>query len=278
MDNYKPSFYPMFIVAIFVVMVIWWIFINANGLVGTSQNFYFGALLGVLPIAGSIFGFLNARKWGNFKSAIGQAIWLISLGLLTWGIGTLIFAYYNIVLQVEVPYPSIADSAYILSWPLWIFGMIRLSKATGAKYGLRLSGGKLILLAVPALVVLISYYLLVFVAREGVIVFTDVEKYKLFFDLAYPLGDVVILTVALLIYGLSFKYLGGIYKKSIYMILASFVLMYFADFAFSYTTTVDTFYTANWVDLLFTVTFFTLSVGVALMHHNEIEKNNGPNP
>jgi len=267
MDNHKASFYPVVIVAIFAIMVFWWFYINASDLVDTSHNFYYGALLGILPIVGSIFGFLNARKWGNFKSAMGQAVWLISIGLLTWGIGTLIFAYYNIVLQVEVPYPSVADSAYILSWPLWIIGMIRLSKATGAKYGLRLSGGKITLLAVPTFVAIISYYLLVTVAREGVIVFTDVKKYKLFFDLAYPLGDVVILMVAILICGLSFKYLGGIYKKAIYMILTSFILMYFADFAFSYTTTIETFYTANWVDLLFTITFFVLSLGISMMHY-----------
>ena len=38
--------------------------------------------------------------------------------------------------------------------------------------------------------------------------------------------------------------------------------MFFADFIFSYTTTVGTFYNGNFGDLIFTVGLFLLSYGV----------------
>ena len=108
---------------------------------------------------------------------------------------------------------------------------------------------------------IVSYYLLITVARGGEL---DLSSgiVKVFFDLAYPIGDVVILSFALLIYGLSFKYLGGRYRYAILMLVTGFVLNYFADFAFSWTTTTETFYVAGWVDLLFMAAMTALSIGV----------------
>ena len=100
-------------------------------------------------------------------------------------------------------------------------------------------------------------------ARDGVIDTSDSEILKLFFDFAYPVGDLLILTVVTLVYSLSYRYLGGIFKNAVYLILLGFILMYLADFAFSYTTTTETFYPANWVDLLFTTAMFIIVLGVS---------------
>ncbi len=261
------------IIGLFVAMLIWWFFIFANSLRDTPINFLYGAVLGILPLAGSIFGFRNAVKWGGFKSDIGKALMLLSLGLLTWGIGTLIFAYYNIILQIAVPYPSLADLFYIISWPLWVVSMINLSRATGANFQLGNRVGHLVLFIIPVLMVALSYYLLITVARGGGIDFSG-SIVKIFFDLAYPIGDVIILTVATLIYGLSFKYLGGSFKWPILIILTGFVMNYISDFSFSYTTTKETFFVAGWVDLMFTLTFFLLSLGASLIEPGLLHRTN----
>ncbi len=232
-------------------------------------NDLYGVLfLGLIPVLAGIYGIFNAKAWGSFKSAIGRAIIFLSLGLIFWGIGTFIFSgIYNLILHIPVPYPSIADIGYILSLPLWVIGMLNLSHATGARFGLKSSKGKMLLLIVPLLVIAVSYYLLVVVARGGAFDLSTTEgALKLFFDLAYPIGDVVILVFATVIYTLSYEYFGGVYKKAIYLILLGFIGMYFADFSFSYTTTLETFYPAGWVDLLFTTAIFILSLGVTRLN------------
>lgn len=253
------------VIALYLVMLVWWFIIFLIGVKDTTTNYLYGLLLGVLPLGSGLLGFSAARRWGFLSSSLGRAVFFLSLGIIMWGIGTIIFAYYNLVLQVEVPYPSLADVAYIISWPLWGWGMINLSKATGAKYGLRFSKGKLYLFLVPIAVIIFSYYLLVVVARGGWFDFDGASFLKMILDIAYPVGDVVILTLATLIYGLSYVYLGGKYKKAIYIILAGFVVNYLADFAFSYTTTMETFYVGGWVDLLFTITMLLLSLGVNML-------------
>lgn len=245
----------------YVVMAVWWLFIQTMGWVDTTQNYAFGLVFGLIPLVGGVVGLHNARQWGGMRSVMGRATAYLSLGLMSWSIGGLIWAYYNFFGAVEVPYPSLADLAYIVSWPLWAVGAIELSHATGARFSLRERGGKLMLLAIPFMVIAASYYLLVVVARGGEIT-AGGGALKSFFDLAYPMGDVVILSFALVIFGLSFKYLGGRYKTPIFILLAGFVVNYFADFAFSWTTLQGTFFVASWVDLLFMTAMTALSMGV----------------
>ena len=206
-------------------------------------------------------GLKKAKSWGLFKSSMGKSIIFLSAGLLTWAIGEFIWSYYNFFLNADVPYPSWADASFIISWPLWTIGIFYLGHATGAKFGLRNIGGKVFLGIVPIITFIVSYYFLVTVARGGSLTTGD-GPFKIFFDIAYPLWDVIILTFALLIYGLSFKYLGGKYKWPVLVTLFGFVVNYIADFGFSYTTTVGTFYNGCWVDLMFTSAMFFLSFGV----------------
>jgi hypothetical protein len=257
-----PNFFTSVLVLTYVISLVWWIFLDRSAEEVPLSNYLYTLLEGIIPIFGGLGGLLLAKKWGLFSSIIGRSLFFLSLGLVSWGIGTIIFVgYYNLLLGVEIPYPSLADVAYIVSWPLWGIGMIYLSRATGAKYALHNTSGKSVLIIIPLAIIALSYYLLVHVARGGVISASE-GLAKVFFDLAYPIGDVVILTLVTLIYGLSFKYFGGKYKFAIYVLLLGFIVNYFADFSFSYQTTLETFVPGGLSDLLFTTAMFALSFGV----------------
>jgi len=256
------------IIAYYVAMLVWWITIFFRGSIDTKENFYFGIALGVLAIISGITGFIKSRDWGGFASHIGRALAFISFGFITWGIGTLMIGYYNIALDQSYPYPSPADLAYIMSWPLWFVGMFNLSKATGVKYQLKSSLGKITAVIIMLFAFFVSYYLLITVARDGVFSIDSTNYLRIFFDFAYPLGDVVILTSALLIYGLSFNYLGGLFKVPILLILSGFVLNYVTDVIFTYTNTIGTFFVASWVDMLYVTAFFLMGLGVNLFNRD----------
>ena len=227
----------------------------------TQYGYIFAFAYGLIPLMGGGFGLRIAKKWGFFKSSMGKAVFFLSTSLISWGIGELIWSFYNFFLNANVPYPSWADAGFILTYPLWGIGMIYLGHASGAKFGLRKLGGKLFLIIVPIIILAFSWYLLVVIARGGSVT-SGGGPLKVFFDIAYPVGDIIILTIAFLIYGLSFKYLGGRYKWPIIITLFGFFLEYFADFGFSYTTTINTFYNGCWVDLTFTTALFILSFGL----------------
>lgn len=277
LQSAKASSMIKFLITYYSVIVLWWLFLFFTGSVNNLNNYLFAFCFGLIPLFGGIFGIVNFNKWGFFKSFIGKGLLFISLGLATWGIGQVIFSYYNLFLNVEVPYPSLADASFILSWPLWGVGVFYLSKATGMKFGLRSKIGQSTFLIIPLITIALSYYFLVIIARDGVLADSG-GYFKLFFDLAYPIGDVVILTMVALVYILSFNYLGGKFKVAINLILIGFVINYIADFSFSYSTTVETFFSANWVDLVFATAMFTLSLGVTMLNPriaNSVENIHG---
>ena len=76
---------------------------------------------GVIALWAGIIGFISMGKFGYLKSAIGQFIFLFSLGVLFQFIGQVINSYYRVILEIEAPYPSFADLFYFLSIPIYIY-------------------------------------------------------------------------------------------------------------------------------------------------------------
>ncbi len=254
----KPN---TFLIGFYLALLVWWFTILFSHLKGTPFNLAFAFAYGLIPLFGGVFGLRRAREWGMLKSAMGKAILFFSLGLITWGLGEMVWSYYNFVLHVEIPYPSWSDAFFVVSWPLWGVGVWFLSYATGAKFGLRKTSGMIQIILLPVTAIFASYYLLIVIARKGVIDLSG-DLMKVFFDIAYPLFDVIVISLAAVIFGLSLRYLGGKYRIAVLVTLFGFVINYFADFGFSYTTTVETFFNGNWVDLLFMSAMFCISMGV----------------
>jgi len=251
---------------IYIATIIFWILLTIyTGHTSHEAGLYLQILLFIIPFLGALVGFRNARLWGGFKSAVGKAVTFLSLGTLTWSIGMLLWNYYIFLAQVEVPYPSLADAAFILSWPLWTLGVFFLSKTTGVKFALRKVQGKVMLLIIPLIAVVASYYLLIVIARGGTFELDFTDKLKVFFDLFYPIGSAVIITIALTFYGLSSTLLGGKYKKPIVILILGFVANFFSDFTFSYTTTNETYFNGHFVDFMFVTAMFLIATSLSLL-------------
>ncbi len=255
--NNKTSF----LLGYLFVMVIFWAGMYVLDLKFLTINKIWSIGINLLPLFGGIFGLITARRWG-FKNIVGKGLYYISFGLLSWSAGNWIWSYYTFFTNVSLPYPSWADAGYLGATFLWMIGMVYLSKATGIKNNLRKKIGRFYLVILPLVSFLFSYYLLVIVARDGSIT-SGGDWLKIFFDFAYPLGDVINVTIALLIFGPSLKFIEKGFKWPTVITLFGFILMFLADFSFSYNTTLGTYYEGHPNDLLFIAALFTISFGVA---------------
>lgn len=253
--------YQKILILYFVLVVIFWATLFFNHQTSGIYNFLYSFLFSLIPLLGGLLGMFGSKIWGGLNSHIGKAIFFLSLGLLLWGAGSMVWSYYNIVAQIDMPYPSLADLGFAPSIFFYGLGGFYLSKATGAKFGLRNKAAKLFVTLAPLIILAVSYYILVVVARGGVLVPDGESLLKTVLDIAYPLGDFVSLTIAIIVSGLSFKYLGGKYLPDIVAILIGLAVMYVGDFVFSYTTTVGTFYNGNYGDLILTIGLFLLTFG-----------------
>ncbi len=246
----------------FSLIVLFWAILWFSGIKEGFYSYFYSFVFGLIPLVSGFIAIKSSKLWGGLKSAVGKAVFFIGLGIFLWGIGEAVWSYYNFFMGVPAPYPSLADIGFAPSIFFYGLGSIYLSKATGAKFGLRNKYAKYFVFLALLLISFFSYYILVTVARGGVLVPNGESSLKTLLDIAYPLGSFFALTACVLISGLSFKYLGGKYIGDIVSILAGLAVMFIADSTFSYTTTVGTYYNANFGDLMLATGMFLLSFGV----------------
>lgn len=251
----------LILVYFYLFMLVYWYLMNLDGLQNTLVNFIFGSLLAFVPIIGALFGFTISKKWGFLSSKLGKAIFYVSTGLLFWGFATIIFAYFNIVMQQDVPYPSIADIFYLLLYVFYTLGAYQLMHVVGAKKSLKSIRGKIAVGIVPFIIFILTYFLFIGNLTESL----EWLNLEFVLDLVYPFLDSILLCFALLTLLLSFGQLGGRYRVAIYTLLVGFIVEYFADLGFSYTTSSESFYVGNWVDLLFLTSTFLVSFSITLL-------------
>ncbi len=207
---------------------------------------------------------------------MGKAIFFLGLGLFGFGVGETIWSYYNIVLNVAAPYPSIADLFFVPSVFCYSLGAIFLTQTTGIGMSLKKTFSKLFIIFAPVILLGVSYYVLVVIGRGGVLSSESGFTLKAILDRVYPIGDFVALTVSVLVSGLSFQYLGGGYKYDIISILAGLAVMFVADSVFSYNTTLGVQYNGDFGDLIFTVGLFLLTFGA--LGFNKVKNTAPPQP
>ena len=146
---------------------------------------------------------------------------------------------------------------------MWYAGSISVAGVIGAQYGIKSGMGWLKAGLASVFAVVLSYVLLVTVARQGVIEASGLTL-QTFFDFYYPIATALSLTLVMVVYLLSHKYLGGIYKKSILVLFTGFIFQFFGDFLYTYTTNMETYHNGHWADMLFTTAMITLTWGLLL--------------
>lgn len=247
----------------FVVVVAFWVVLAVTGTKEGNWNYLYSLLFGLIPLLGGLVGMFRAKLWGGLKSTLGRAVFSISFGLALWGGGESIWSYYNFVKHVPAPYPSLADIGFAPSIFFWVLGVAYLSVATGALYSLKKHHTARILVVIAPLLLLgLSYYLLIDLARGGVLIPGGETALKTVLDIAYPFGDFLALTISSVVFILSYRYFGGFYRTAISFILAGTAIMYVGDMVFSYTTTEGTYYNANLGDLILATGLACMTFGI----------------
>ncbi len=222
---------PPLNIVLFAFFTLWWVAINFSFLgqdEGSRQ--LFSTFYAVQALFGGIMGLLVARKWGGNTSYFGRALSFLSYGLLLQVFGQLVYSYYNVVLKVFIPYPSLGDLGYFGSIPCYIYGGYQLARALGAHLSLKSATNKLWAVLVPLLMLGFSYIELL----KGYEFDGDKPLLATFLDFAYPLSQAVYISVALLVFVFSFKMLGGLLRKRVLLLLFAFLVQYVADFTFIY--------------------------------------------
>jgi diguanylate cyclase (GGDEF)-like protein len=192
-------------------------------------------LLGFAVFAAVCAGLAARSARGRQRTA-----WIcLTAGLGGWAVGDAIWAYYQLVLGMEQsPFPSVADVAYLLfpvgacvALVLFPVGYSGQSRTRLVLDGLIVAGA---LFAVSWVTVLNSVY------DAG-----GASRFAVALSLAYPVTDIVVLTVALVV--LARARTGQ--RLTLMLLTVGNVLNALSDGAFVYLTAHDAYNTGNLIDV-----------------------------
>ncbi len=255
--RFKRHKLELIAIVFFVVLSIWWVTIYARGLRDSTENNLFTLTYFWISLLGGVVGLINAKRWGGFKSILGKSFIAFSLGLLGQTFGQICYSFYIYVLQVEVPYPSIGDFGFFATGILYAYGSLQLMRAAGARFSVRSYSGKAVALIIPILWALFSYYFFL----NGY-EFDWSSPFTIVLDLVSPIIDGVYLSLAILTYLLSKKFLGGIMKKPILLLLVAIVLEAANDYFFIYQTSRETWYVGGINDYFYLLAYTVMTIAL----------------
>lgn len=255
--NLSKSKFAWFILLYYLVLLIWWIKLLVSGQKDGFENNLFGAVYPILALVGGINGLLISRIYGGWSSIMGRGIIFLSLALLGQVFGQFTWSYFNIIVKVEVPYPSLADLGYITVIPFNILAMWSFAKASGVKLSLRRLSGKLQAVLVPLILLIIAYALFL---RDYEFDFSN--PIKIFLDFVYPTGETIYISLAILTYLLCRNLLGGIMRHKILFFIFAFLAQFLTDYTFLYSVSRNFYYNGGVVDLMYTTSFAIYSLAL----------------
>jgi len=186
------------------------------------------------------------KYWESIGSRLSK-IWLcFTVGMMLWFLGELGWAIYTMVLNIEIPYPSIADVFWLIGYvPLFIALLLYIDLIQPA------ISGKMFFMAAAFVAVAsaVSFTLLMLPVLAGA---SEQDMITLGISLAYPGLDLILFLEAVLgLLVFTFTMLKGRVGRAWFFINFAILSNVVADGAFSYTTMDGTYYNGHPLELLF---------------------------
>jgi len=194
--------------------------------------------------------FALRRYWGGLSSKLTQVWVCFAIGIFFWFLGELTWAIYSLILNIAIPYPSIADA-------FWLTGYVPLILALTAYLWLMKPAISKPTLATASTIVLIlcilSSYLFIAPAMTQ-----ETNPITKTVDVAYPTLDFIMLILA--ITGLIVLAKSRVTKSWI-LFNIGILMTAIGDSLFSYTTAHDTYFEGHPLELFlhFGYLFFILA-------------------
>jgi len=243
---------------LFVIVVVWWaLLLPFEPEVFSAEKYIWGSVYQVLALWGAICGFIISWRWGGIRSVLGRSLFAFSVGLLLQVFGQSTYSYYNLVADIQAPYPSLGDVGFFGSVIAYIYGITLLAKASGAKVSLRSYGNQVLAFVIPAVVLALSY-----IAFLREYEFDWAEPIRVFLDFGYPLGQAIYVSLALLTLLLTRRTLGGVMKAPILFIVVVLLVQYISDYNFLYQAFQESWFVGGYGDMLYATSYFLMGIGL----------------
>jgi hypothetical protein len=202
-----------------------------------------------------------ARNVGKFEPGTPtRTAWrLLSLGFGALMVGQALIAVYQFALgMAEVPFPSVVDIFFLLSYPLMIAALLQFLRAyTTSGFPIGPASERVWLAAVvTVLCALIGYPIL------KPVVTTPAAPLETLLNVIYPVLDFLLLVPTALLIRISLRFRGGAVWKVWATLLGGLVFLCAADALFAWFSQLDRTGLVDLVDLTYLLSYGFFALGV----------------
>jgi hypothetical protein len=202
---------------------------------------------------------LCARAAGRQTGRLRRFWWLLAAATGAWAVGELTWSFYELILEREVPAPSIADIAYIAGLPLAVAALLAhpAMHRGGNTRKLRSTLDGLVL--ATALLFLGWTLVLGSLWRS-----TDLSTLAGLVNLAYPFSDVILVFFIVLVV----RRITGRERLAIWCLLGGLLATSLADSTYAYLAQIDAYASGNLIDTAWVAGYLWIGLG-AYVSRNE---------
>lgn len=169
----------------------------------------------------------NAYKPGDTP----EKSWsLLASGMWIWLFAQIIFGYFKIVTH-ESPYPSLADTFFVIAYFPLLIGLIFLIKDF-KNTGLPI--GKLRSYLIQAVLLLLAYAIIFQTLLRGFLSDSEATTTLKFLNAGYPTFDFLLISLTSVLIRFAWTLRGGSLAKSWIFLCAGFITLGAADISFAY--------------------------------------------
>jgi len=182
--------------------------------------------------------FALKRYWGGLGSKLTQ-VWLcFAIGIFFWFLGELTWAIYALMLNIAIPYPSVADAFWLTGYTLLLLAL------TEYLYLVKPAISKTILVAASTIVLILGILSSYFLIAPALMQETNLITKTI--DVAYPTLDFIMLILT--ITGLIVLAKSRVTKSWI-LFNTGILMTAIGDSLFSYATAHNTYYEGHPLEL-----------------------------
>lgn len=256
-DNYVIVFFSFF----YIVLLGWAAILFLTGQTSTSWNYLYNAAYALLYFSVGIVGLFGIKLHG-LKSAVGRELLAISLGMFGFAFGLFVWSYYNLILKVETPYPSLADFFFVLYIPFIGYGIINFLSIFGLFYSKRILGETIGIFLLAAV--------FIFFFGNPPDLSSSVPLLQKALNIFYLMGDAFLISLGYMLIRLT----QGRIHNSFFFFIGALVVMAAADLIFAYRTGANVYWNGDISDILYATSGFLFSIGVTKIVSSQIKISN----
>lgn len=247
---------------LFSALLVYWFYVNF--LTNNEDLAYiFTSVYCTVAFVGGVLGLICANSWGGSSSKIGKTLLFLSFGLLFQFAFQISYSVYYFVLGIENPYPSLGDVFYVLGNLAFLLGVIKLYtvlfQQNATSKPTRFVG---FLISTGLVITYISLYLKYVYSPD---VF-QIDSTKAIIVFLIDALTVIINTAMFYLIANSFvislKYMGGLLRGPVLILLASVLLFYIADIEYTISDGLGNWKPAGIDDLLLFLAYSAVVVGI----------------